>query len=197
MTGRHSSVHHVSSFNSNSTAANNQHHHNHNHNHHTPSSRLTRAALNSSTLVNHQSDMRVPTFPIDPNLGGNTPTHQNTTSTNSVNSAAGLSTPTNQTGLPSFQHHYDTRPQSSSTDPRAQQQYNSYNPQEYHQHATTQQQHQTPQTDYSGYDTSFGTEDQGTPTTNAILQQQQQQPTTSTPVGVPGTTDPNPKKFVV
>jgi len=124
--------------------------------------------------------MRVPTsFPIDPNLG-------NPSNTTQVNTSSNLHTPTRQQPhLPSFQHHYDTRPQQSNTSTTTTTtttnpgtdlrttaaQYNSY-PQDYHQ------QHQTPQTDYSGYDTSFGTEDQGTP--NQLLQQHQQQPTSST-----------------
>jgi RFX DNA-binding domain len=198
MSGRHSSssVHHVSPFNSNNATTNNQHHHSHTHNHPT-TSRLTRGTVNStsSALGGHPQDMRVPTFPIDPNLGGPSSTNNQIASTTaSTNAAAVLSTPTNQP-LPSFQHHhYDTRPQSGgggSGDPRTQ--YNSY-PQEFHQHTT--QQHQTPQTDYSGYDTSFGTEDQGTPTTSAaILQQQQQsaghQQTPSTPTA----TDPESQEI--
>ena len=184
MSGRHSSstAHHVSPFNSNTTTANNPHHQNQNHNHHHTSTRLTRGTVNSSASSTlGQQDMRVPTFPIDPNLGGPSPTHNNnTTATANVHAAVGLATPTNQP-LPSFQHHYDTRPQAGGTDPRTQ--YNSY-PQEYHPHTT--QQHQTPQTDYSGYDTSFGTEDQGTPTTNTILQPQQaQQQSSSTPATDP------------
>ena len=119
--------------------------------------------------------MRLPTFPIDPNLGGPSPAHQATTSN------SGLTTSTSQP-LPSFQHHYDTRPPSGGgSDPHSQ--YNSYT-QDYHQHATTpqqqqqqQQQHQTPQTDYSGYDTSFGTEDQST---NTVLQPSTQQLTPNT-----------------
>src|SRR5271154_6799829 len=186
MSGRHStSSHHVtttsSPYNNNTTTHN--HHHHHNNNPHSSSSRLTRGSLNaaSSSSLNQQ-DMRVPTsFPIDPNLG-------NPSNTTQVNTSSNLHTPTRQQPhLPSFQHHYDTRPQQSTsttttttttnpgTDPRTTAaQYNSY-PQDYHQ------QHQTPQTDYSGYDTSFGTEDQGTPTTNQLLQQHQhQQPTSST-----------------
>ena len=110
--------------------------------------------------------MRVPTFPIDPNLGG----PSSTASANAISAAAaaavGLSTPTNQP-LPSFQHHYNTRPQSSG-DPRSH--YNAapttgFPTPDFHHNV----QHQTPQTDYSGYDTSFGTEDQGTPTINTGL----------------------------
>ena len=188
MVGRHtSSSHHVSSpFNSNISTTNNQHHPNHNHNHHT-SSRLTRGTVNPSTsstggVLGQQQDMhRVPTFPIDPNLGGPSATHN----ANTTNNTTVLSTSTNQP-LPSFQHHYDTRPQSGGGgDPRAQ--YNSYNTPDYHQHTTpTQQQqpHQTPQTDYSGYDTSFATEDQGTPT--QILAAQQPSTTiTGTPITDP------------
>src|SRR5205814_2238070 len=98
MSGRHSSSsHHVSSsFNSNITTTINQHQPNHNHNHHT-SSRLTRGTANSSpstsVSLGQQQDMhRVPTFPIDPNLGGPSPTHNTSTS----NATAGLSAPTNQ-----------------------------------------------------------------------------------------------------
>src|SRR6266496_5425096 len=146
MSGRHSSSsHHVSSsFNSNIIATNSQHHPNHNHNHHT-SSRLTRGTVNSSpstsaVSLGQQQDMhRVPTFPIDPNLGGPSPANNPSTS----NTAAGISTPTNQP-LPSFQHHYDTRPQSGGAgDPRAQ--YNSYTTPDYHQHTPSQQQQQQQQ----------------------------------------------------
>lgn len=102
--------------------------------------------------------MRVPAFPIDPNLGGQTAASNAT--------AAGLSTPTTQP-LPSFQHHYNTRPQSGG-DPRTQFTSTPNNgfQTDFHHHTTP---HQTPQTDYSGYDTSFGTEDQGTPSANTSL----------------------------
>ena len=114
--------------------------------------------------------MRVPTFPIDPNLAG--PSSTTNANANAISAAAaavavGLSTPTNQP-LPSFQHHYNTRPQSSG-DPRPH--YNTtpttgFPTPDYHHNAQ-----QTPQTDYSGYDTSFGAEDQGTPTTTTGLPQ--------------------------
>jgi RFX DNA-binding domain len=166
MSGHHSSSHHVPTFNSNGNG-NNQHHHATHPTHHT-SARLTRGSVNAAASALGQPDMRVPTFPIDPNLGAPTPTHNATTT------AAALATPTQP--LPPFQHHYDTRPQSAGGDTRTH--YNSY-PQDYHPHAN--QQHQTPQTDYSGYDTSFGTEDQGTPTTSTMIPTQSQgQPPSNT-----------------
>lgn len=106
--------------------------------------------------------MRVPGFPIDPNLGA--------PSSAANAAAAGLSTPTPTQPLPSFQHHYNTRPQSAG-DPRTHYTStpnNAFQP-DYHHHTTP---HQTPQTDYSGYDTSFGTDDQGTPAANTGLPSQ-------------------------
>lgn len=175
MSGHHSTPHHVPSFNANSTT-NSQPHHSHPTHHH----RLTRGSVNASSAL-AQQDMRVAAFPIDPNLSGPSPTH---TTASAAAAAAGLSTPPGQ-ALPSFQHHYDTRPASGGGDPRSH--YNSY-PQEYHQQAASQH-HQTPQTEYSGYDTSFGTDDQGTPTTATVLptqsHQQSHNASTTTPVTDP------------
>jgi regulatory factor X len=95
-------------------------------------------------------------------------------------SSASLSTPPGQ-ALPSFQHHYNTRPQSSGD---ARSQYNttpSSFPPDYSHH-----QNQTPQTDYSSYDTSFATDDQGTPSGVPLL--------TTTPVTAP-TTDPESQEI--
>src|ERR1700738_3064164 len=134
----HSSSNHVS-YNQQHSTPNSQQRHPHHQNH--ASSRSTRGQA-AQTFNQQQNDMRVPTFPIDPILGG----PQNASGTTSS-----LATPTNQP-LPSFQHHYNTRPQSGGD---ARQQYNSTPtsfPPEYVHH----QQHQTPQTDYNNYDTSFG-----------------------------------------
>jgi hypothetical protein len=161
MSGQHSASHHVPapSFNhSTHDASTTPTHHP---SHHT-SSRLTRGAANSALGQQTPDNMRVPAFPIDPNLGG--------PSAATGAAAAGLSTPTTTQPLPSFQHHYNTRPQSGG-DPRTHYTSTPNNTfqTDYHHHTTP---HQTPQTDYSGYDTSFGTEDQGTPSATTGLPSQ-------------------------
>jgi RFX DNA-binding domain len=184
MTGRHSSTHHVSSF---SASPNTVHRHTpRSSTQASPSARITRGSVQhaaaSSTSLSQQ-DVDVQGFPIDPNLGRASAAPHNSSS---QNAAVGLASSSTQP-LPPFQHSYDTRPQSSGGDPRTH--YNSY-PADYHQ------QHQTPQTDYGGYDTSFGTDDQGTPTSNTVLpaQSQGQQPTSGASAAGPNT-DPESQEI--
>lgn len=147
----------------------------------------SKAAVATSTSLQHHSDsrlpqstsstslsavdMRVPSFPIDPNLGG----HQSAPNTPAQGTAAtaGLATPPQPP--PTFPHTYTTtaasatRPQSSG-DPRYSTpttfQSDYHHSQQHHHPHHHQSQHATPHTDYSGYDTSFGTEDhQTTPIT--------------------------------
>ena len=164
------------------------------------------AAAGSTTPA---QDMRVPAFPIDPNLG-------QAAATNTPTGAGGqqqaqtltTSTPIQPLGAAAFPHHYDTRPRPPSATataahpgngtPDSRAVYNAFSTtQDFHQHTSTPvtATQQTPQTDYSGYDTSFGTDDQGAGTPSQLLHSQPNAPATAQLPGTPTPTDPESQEI--
>ena len=167
------------------------------------------AAAGPTTPATSAQDMRVPAFPIDPNLAPATATATPAVAggQQQVQTLA-TSTPVQPLATAAFAHHYDTRPRPASTTatavhpgngtPDSRAAYNAFTTaQDYHQHTTTPITaiQQTPQTDYSGYDTSFGTDDQGGGTPSQLMHSQPNAAATAQLPGTPTPTDPESQEI--
>jgi len=172
-------------------------------------SAVVAAAAGSTTPANPAQDMRVPAFPVDPNLG-QAATATTPTGAGGQQQAQTLttSTPIQPLAAAAFPHHYDTRPRPPSTTaaavhpgngtPDSRAVYNAFTTtQDFHQHTSTSvtATQQTPQTDYSGYDTSFGTDDQGAGTPSQLLHSQPTAAATAQLPGTPTPTDPESQEI--